>query len=142
MTQDFLRFFEQKLPIFVCVDADPHGVHIAATYKYRSFVRASSLEGLGSRMSYIGVSLVDFQRGYLPLEDKNRKKAGLLLTSICDRQEEKLEEEDYEEMDKWKLELQRMLFLSKVAEMNVVGETGEGGELAEYVFSKMHPGIS
>lgn len=137
MTQDFVRLFDKTLPIFICVDADPHGIHIAATYRFRSFVRASSLQEMGSSISYIGVSLVDFQRGYLPLENKNRKQAERLLSTICSRGQEKLEMEDYREMDKWKLELQRMLFLGKVAEMNVVGEGREGRDLARYIFDKM-----
>lgn len=137
MTQDFVRLFDRTLSMFICVDADPHGIHIAATYRFRSFVRAFSLQGMGSSISYIGVSLVDFRRGYLPLEDKNRKQAERLLSTICSRREEKLEMEDYNEMDKWKLELQRMLFLGKVAEMNVVGEDREGEDLASYIFDKV-----
>ncbi|KAG5359912.1 Meiotic recombination protein [Yarrowia sp. C11] len=146
LTQDFVRLFDNVLPIYICVDADPHGIHIAATYRFRSFVRASSLEGMGSTISYIGVSLVDFKRGYLPLEEKNRKQAERLLFTISSRQEEDLGVADYEEMDKWKLELQRMLFLGKVAEMNVAGDGdgsgsggdgGDGSALARYIFSKM-----
>lgn len=138
MTQDFVRLFDEMLPLFICVDADPHGIHIAATYRYRSFVRAPSLQGLGSSISYIGVSLVDFKRGHLPLEDKNRKHAGRLLSAITGRQAEALELGDYIEMNKWKLELQRMLFLGKVAEMNVAGDGSEGRNLARYIFDRIH----
>lgn len=135
MTQDFVRLLEKHcvIPIYICVDADPYGVHIAATYKYRSFVRAASLRDLGSSIRLIGVSVLDFKRGYLTLDAENRKKALSLISVICDRQQEL----DCEEMSKWKLELQRMMFLGKIAEMNTINGVGESHVLAEYIIRKM-----
>ncbi|KAK9478101.1 Spo11/DNA topoisomerase VI subunit A [Lipomyces japonicus] len=83
----FTRQFVSKLanenehiPILTAVDSDPFGIDIAATYKYGSATLAHEGESaIVGKSTWIGVELLDYDQGWTPLTNTDRKKAVTLL---------------------------------------------------------------
>ncbi|KAK7207037.1 Spo11/DNA topoisomerase VI subunit A [Myxozyma melibiosi] len=115
-----------EIPLLGIVDSDPYGIHILGIYKYGSKAmvhEASTL--IAGRLQWIGVRLLDYEyeSAYAGLSKRDRRMAMNMLGN---------EWMDCEGAKEMRAEVQRMLFLGRKAEMNVVGdESGLG--ISEYL---------
>ncbi|KAK9354641.1 Spo11/DNA topoisomerase VI subunit A [Lipomyces doorenjongii] len=100
-------------PLFGAVDSDPYGIDILCTYKFGSRAMAHENSHLTAlKMEWVGVNVLEYEDGWTKLSVGDRKKALKMLS---------LPWMETEAAMAMRLELQRMLFLGKKAEMNVVG---------------------
>lgn len=113
-----------RLRMFVLVDLDPHGVDIAATYRFGSVAMAWENHRLAvHRLEWVGVksgdladavarsSCADGQvEGTARLTTRDRRKAAAMLARPW-----------IHAVPEWRSELQRMLFLGVKAEIEIVG---------------------
>lgn len=122
---------QPHLRIVALVDADPHGLWIAATYKNgkrpkqasdtRADVTAPSLE-------YLGVEVLEVSASFLKYRATDRRCALSLLKHDWIHRPEFV---------KWKHQIQLGLFLGYKGELNVVTRQ-DGDRLAQYVRNKLN----
>lgn len=98
------------IPIYGIVDSDPYGLMIFVKYKFGSKIAYQNDLMAVPRMIYLGVSIADYNTGWLPLTKRDITMAFSILN------------QSYMSMLEFKNikdELQLQLFLGKKAEMNV-----------------------
>lgn len=113
------------LRVFVLVDMDPHGVQIAATYRFGSVAMAWENHRLAVQgVEWVGVKSADLEQAVARARDgpvegvarltlRDRRKAeGMLVKSWMDA------------VPEWRSELQMMLFLGVKAEIEIVSGVG------------------
>lgn len=113
------------------VDSDPHGIEILSIYRNGSKRATDNNENLiCPALQYLGVSLLDYERGWIDYGPHDYKKALSLL------KKERVHCSYYSR--ELLRELQLGVFIGKKAEMNVLGtETKEKNPLAQYVLNKL-----
>lgn len=114
-----------EIPIFGLVDSDPHGILILHTYDQgpkQEFDYRHPLE-----LKYLGVSLLDYTEGLVPMTINDIKVARSTLTKDW------IHEPRYA---LHKRELQRGLFMLQKGEMNIL-DRSDTLRLAEYARRKM-----
>ncbi|KAJ8103966.1 Spo11/DNA topoisomerase VI subunit A [Lipomyces tetrasporus] len=105
-------------PLFGAFDSDPYGVDIMCTYKFGSRAMAHENSHLTAiQMEWVGVNVLEYEDGWTKLSVADRKKALKMLS---------LPWMETDAANAMRLELQRMLFLGRKAEMNVVGTDADG----------------
>ncbi|KAK9455380.1 Spo11/DNA topoisomerase VI subunit A [Dipodascopsis uninucleata] len=117
------------IPLFGLFDSDPYGIDIFSVYKFGSRSLSHESENMvSSAIEYLGVSIIDYDYGWAELSAMDRKKATRML---------ELPWISTDAAKDLRIELQRMLFLNRKAEMNVVGNKSSGNTNTEYIMNRL-----
>lgn len=128
-----------RLRMFVLVDLDPHGVDIAATYRFGSVAMAWENHRLAvHRLEWVGVRSSDLAEavarssgdgqveGTARLTARDRRKAAAMLARPW-----------IHAVPEWRSELQNMLFLGVKAEIEIVSGVGVKRWVEERIAASM-----
>lgn len=114
--------------IYILVDSDPYGIQIFCTYKYGALKTKHLEDHVCSSARFLGVSVLEYQDGWLPMGQRDLKLAFSMLKTMAISNEPGL--------NILKRELQLQLFLGKKAEINVIRDDTEV-TMVEYIQKKL-----
>lgn len=113
------------LRVFVLVDMDPHGVQIAATYRFGSVAMAWENHRLAvQRAEWVGVKSADLQQAVARAGDGPVEGVARLTLRDRRKAEGMLARPWMDAVPEWRSELQIMLFLGVKAEIEIVSGVG------------------